>query len=66
MADAKIKAKKPSKFKRLKSEFKKIVWPDKVTLIKQTIAVSTLSLLLGGIIAIVDAILKILVDLWVR
>ena len=37
MGDSKTKAKKPSKIKGLKAEFKKIIWPDKKTLAKQTL-----------------------------
>ena len=66
MAETKNKVQKKSKWKSLKSEFNKIVWPDKITLAKQTVAVVTLSVILGGIIAIVDAILKIGIDFWVR
>ena len=41
MADSvkKEKTSKPSFFKGLKVEFKKIVWPDKDSLLKQSIAV---------------------------
>lgn len=41
------KAKKKSWFKGLKAEFKKIIWPDKKTLVKQTVAVIVCSLFLG-------------------
>ena len=39
MSDKKEKAQKKSWFKGLKAEFKKVVWPDKNTLAKQTTAV---------------------------
>ncbi len=52
------KAKKPSWFKGLKAEFKKIVWPDRKTLAKQIVAVIVCSLALGVIIAMLDVILK--------
>lgn len=45
---------KQNRFKSLKSEFKKIVWPDKDSLVKQTIAVIVVSVVLGIIIATVD------------
>ena len=45
-------------FKELKSEFKKIVWPDQETVTKQTIAVLAVSIALGLIIAILDLIIK--------
>ena len=37
-------------FKSLKAEFKKIVWPNRAQLVKQTIAVLLISLLLGAFI----------------
>ena len=39
------KPKKKSWFKGLKAEFKKIIWPDKKTLAKQTVAVIVCSVL---------------------
>ena len=58
MAEKTEKAKKTSWFKGLKAEFKKIIWPDKKTLAKQTVAVTVCSVALGAIIAIVDVIVK--------
>ena len=60
------KAKKKSWFKSLKSEFKKISWPDRKTLIKQTVAVIVCSVVLGGIIAIIDALVQYGIDFLVR
>ena len=60
------KPKKKSWFKGLKAEFKKIIWPDKKTLVKETVAVIVCSVLLGGIIAIVDALIQYGIDLIVR
>ena len=51
-------AQKKSFFKGLKAEFAKIVWPDKETVTKQTIAVMSSAITLGLIIAIVDLIIK--------
>ena len=50
-------------FKNLKSEFKKIVWPNRSQLVKQTIAVLLISLLLGAFIWLVDLGAKSLVGL---
>ena len=58
----KVKAKKTSWFKGLKAEFKKIIWPDKKTLAKQTVAVIVCSLLLGLIIVIVDALIQFVIN----
>ena len=40
--------------KGLKSEFRKIVWPSRETLIKQSTAVVVVSLVVGAIIAVID------------
>ena len=51
-------APKKSFFKGVKSEFKKIIWPDKQTLAKQSAAVVTISVVLGVVIAILDVAVK--------
>jgi len=48
------KAPKRSWFKGIKSEFQKIIWPDKDSLIKQTIAVISVTIALGIIIYVLD------------
>ena len=45
---------KTSFFKGLESEFKKISWPDRSTLVKQAVAVTSVSVVLGCIIAVLD------------
>ena len=60
------KTQKKSWFKGLKREFKKIIWPDKMTVAKQTAAVVAVSVILGAVIAIVDFIAQYGVDLLVR
>ena len=52
------KAPKKDFIKGLKAEFKKIIWPDKKTLTKQTIATVVVSVLLGVTIAVLDLIIK--------
>ena len=44
-----VKAKKQKKnwFKGLKAEFSKIIWPDRQSLTKETVAVLAVSVLLG-------------------
>ena len=49
---------KKSFFKGLKSEFKKVIWPDKRKLTRQTIAVLVSAVAVGVIISIVDAIIQ--------
>ena len=60
------KQKKKSWFKGLKAEFKKIIWPDKKTLAKQTVAVIVCSVILGAIIAVIDALVQYGIDFLVR
>ena len=63
---AEQKTQKKSWFKGLKAEFRKIIWPDKMTLAKQTAAVVSMSVVLGIIIAVIDFIVQNGVDLLVR
>jgi preprotein translocase subunit SecE len=60
------KQKKKSWFKGLKAEFKKIIWPDKKTLVKQTAAVIVCSIFLGILIWMVDVVIQNGIDLLVR
>ena len=62
----KEKTQKKSWFKGLQAEFKKIIWPDKKTLAKQTTAVVAVSVVLGAVIAVIDAILRYEIDLLVK
>ena len=61
-SDKKDKAPKKSWFKGLKAEFKKIIWPDKQSLLKQTAAVVSVSVVLGLVIAGLDLIIRYGVD----
>lgn len=56
------KAPKKSWFTGLKAEFKKIIWPDKKSLVRQTTAVVAVSVVLGLIIALMDYIIQYGVD----
>ncbi|MCI8768256.1 MAG: preprotein translocase subunit SecE [Ruminococcus sp.] len=60
------KTQKKSWFKGLQAEFKKVIWPDKNALAKQTTAVVTVSVLLGVIITVIDTIMKYGIDLLVK
>ena len=64
MADSakKEKANKPSFFKGLKAEYKKIVWPDRNEVLKQSVAVVCISIVLGAIIAVLDFLMQYGVD----
>lgn len=52
------KAPKKSWFKGLKSELKKIVWPDKESVTKQSVAVIIVTIVLGVIIFGLDFIIE--------
>ena len=45
-------------FKGLKAEFKKIIWPDKKFLGKQTVVVVIITTILSVIIALLDLVIK--------
>ena len=52
------KAPKASWFTGLKAEFQKIIWPDRKSLVRQTIAVVAVSVVTGLIIALLDWIIQ--------
>lgn len=52
------KSKKTSFFRGVKQEWKKITWPSKNDILKQTAVVSIAVVLLGFLIAGVDALVK--------
>ena len=56
------KAPKTSWFHGLKQEFKKISWTDRKSVVKQTIAVVSVSVVVGLIIAVLDWIIQYGVD----
>lgn len=55
---AKTEKKKVSFWTGLKAEFKKIIWPDKDSLIKQTIAVVLISIVLCLVITVLDTVIS--------
>ena len=66
MAGKTDKTQQKSWFDGLKAEFRKIVWPDRKSLVKQTGAVVAVSIVLGMIIAILDFIFQYGVDILVN
>ena len=58
MADSTAKQTRPSFFKGVKTEFKKITWPDRNSTLKQSIAVVAISVVVGIIIALLDYVIK--------
>ena len=47
-------SKKKSRLQGLKAEFRRIIWPDKETITKETTAVVVSTVILGIIIALLD------------
>ena len=45
-------------FRGLKSEFKKIIWPDKDTLVKESAAAIVITVILGIVIALIDMVIE--------
>lgn len=65
MAKDKTKAKESRAikfFRGVKAEFKKIIWPDRDTLLKQLAAVLVVSVIVGGLIALIDFGFQNLID----
>ena len=56
------KTPKASWFKGLKAEFKKVIWPDRKSVVRQTIAVVSVSVVVGLIIALMDWMIQYGVD----
>jgi preprotein translocase subunit SecE len=56
------KTPKTNWFKGLVSEFKKISWTDRKSVVKQTIAVIAVSVVVGLIIALMDWVIQYVVD----
>lgn len=66
MSEKTAKTQKKSWFKGLQAEFRKVVWPDRKTLIKQATAVVSISVLLGVLLSVIDALLKYGIDFLVK
>lgn len=66
MGNKKDTSKAVSWFQSLKSEFNKIIWPDKEQLTKETAVVVVVSVILGIIIAILDMVLKYGINLLIK
>lgn len=45
-------------FRALKTEYKRIVWPDKQTVTKESTAVVVATVILGAVIALLDWVIK--------
>ncbi len=62
MGETENKAPKQSFFTGLSAEFKKIIWPDKKSLARQTTAVIAVSVVMGLVIALLDFAIQYGVD----
>ncbi len=49
---------KSSFFKGVKAEYKKIQWPDRDTLIKESVAVVSISVVAAALIALFDTVIQ--------
>jgi preprotein translocase subunit SecE len=58
MAEKTEVTQKKSWFDGLKAEFRKIIWPNRDTLVRETGAVVAVSIVLGMIIAILDFVFQ--------
>ncbi len=58
MSDETKNTGKTNWFQGFQSEFKKISWPDRKTLVRETITVTVVSVVLGVIIATLDMVLQ--------
>ncbi|MCI9190622.1 MAG: preprotein translocase subunit SecE [Lachnospiraceae bacterium] len=58
MGDSAEKKAVPGFFKGVKTEFKKIIWPDRNSTIRQSVAVVAISVVVGVLIAIIDYVAK--------
>ena len=58
MGDSAEKQSRPSFIQGVKTEFKKVVWPDRKSTLKQSVAVGASSVVVGVIIAIIDYVAK--------
>ena len=54
----KTAAPKKSLWKNLVGEFRKIVWPNKATVIGRTLAVLAIAILMGVVIALLDMVIQ--------
>lgn len=61
-SEKQIETQKSDWFSGLKAEFRKIIWPTKETLAKETTAVVVVSVILGLIIALLDFIIQYGID----
>ena len=50
----------------LKAEFNKIIWPNKDDLVKQTVAVTVVSVILGARITVIDSVVQYGINFFIK
>ena len=58
MANTENKESKPHFFKTVGVEFKKIIWPSRESVLKQSIAVTAVALVVGVMVALFDFLIQ--------
>ncbi|MBP5659720.1 MAG: preprotein translocase subunit SecE [Lachnospiraceae bacterium] len=58
MADSNTKENKPGFFKTVAIEFKKIVWPSREDVLRQSVAVTVIAIVVGILITIFDFLIQ--------
>ena len=49
-------------FAGLKAEFSRIIWPDKATIIRQTVVVVVITIIVGVLISLIDSVVQLGLD----
>ncbi len=62
MSENDSSVKKVSWWEGVKAEFKKIIWPDKKSLVRETIAVFVVTIILAVLIMLIDYVVKLGLD----
>ena len=46
----------------VKAEFSRIIWPDKATIIRQTVVVVVITIIVGVLISLIDSVVQLGLD----
>ena len=63
MSENTVEKSRGSFFRNLKIEFKKIIWPDKKSVVRQTVLILIVTIILGVIIKLLDTGVQALLSL---
>ena len=50
----------------IKAQFNKIIWPNKDDLVKQTVAVTVVSVILGALITVIDSVVQYGINFFIK